>query len=267
LKKKTTKTDSRRYHVPNLERALRILEYLTSHPNGCTVPELMRALDIPKMTVYRIAKTLQAQEYLQLNDDGQSFRLGRKFLTLGHAAVGEENLVEKSLDVMRTLRDVTNETVLLGTLIGREGVVLEQVLSTRPVRFMIEIGHRFPLHTSAPGKAMLAFLPEEERTSLLSHMKLTKFTERTITTRKDFLNALENVRKKGYAVDDQEEYEELRCVGSTILNHRGYPVAAVWVTGPAFRFSHAKIKSLGKVVAEKARMISARFGYDLIQSF
>lgn len=264
MKQKTPITDSSRYHVPNLERALRILEYLTSHPNGCTVPEITRALGIPKMSVYRIAKTLEAHDYLQLNEEGQTFCLGRKLLTLGHAAVGEEYLVEKSLGVMRDLRDLTNETVLLGTLIGHEGVVLEQVLSTRPVRFMIELGHRFPLHTAAPGKAMLAFLPEEERMDLVKRMKLTKYTDHTITTRKALIEALKTTATIGYAVDDQEELMELRCVGAPIFNHRGYPIAAVWVTGPAFRFSPANIKSLGHIVAEKAHIISTCFGYDLI---
>lgn len=257
--------DGTRYHVPNVERALQVLEYLATH-GRCSVPTLTRALNIPRMSVYRIAKTLEAHEYLLLDEDGQSFRLGRKFLTLGHAAVEEENLTEKSLDVMRDLRDRSGETVLLGTLIGPEGVVLEQVPSKRPVRFMIEIGHRFPLHTSAPGKAILAFLPETERDAILSKIKFIKYTNTTIISRPAYVEALGLIRSSGFATDDGEEYEELRCVGAPIFNHRGYPIAAVWVTAPTFRLTRAKMNPLGRMLVDKARTISGRFGYNLISS-
>lgn len=258
------KSDTSRYHVPNLERAIVILEYLANQPAGCGVSEMAKELELPKNSVFRIVKTLDAYKYLVFDEERKTYSLSRKLLTLGHAAVGEENIVEKSLDIMRKLRDQTTETVLIGTIIGTQGVVLESVLGTHPVKFTIEVGYHFPLHTAAPGKAMIAFLPEEEQDGLIKRLGFKKYTPYTITSRKAFREALAQVAADGYAVDDREEQEELRCVAAPIFNHRGYPIASLWITAPAFRLEMEGVKKASQHVLAMSRKISARFGYELI---
>jgi IclR family acetate operon transcriptional repressor len=252
---------SKRYQVPNLERALRILEHLASCGSPCGVSDIARDLKLPKNSVFRILVTLHAQGYLERDDGEKTYCLSRKLLSLGYAAMGDATLVEKSLDVMRRLRDLTRETVLLGTLIDNHGVVVEQVPSPEPVKFLINVGHCFPLHTAAPGKAMLAFLPPEEREAILAKMSFTRFNERTITKRQAFDRELEATRAKGYAVDRGEEIESLHCVAAPVFDHRGRPLAAIWITGPSFRLREADFPRLAPFVVEKAEMISRRFGH------
>ena len=253
-----------RYHVPNLERALHLLEFLASEPAGMGISDLARRLELPKNSVFRIVSTLHSHGYLVRDPSGRTFSLSRKLLALGYAAVGEANLVTHALDAMRELRDRTGETILLGTLLDTQGIILEQVMSRSPIRFVVDVGHRFPLHTAAPGKAMVAFLPTAERDALLERIPYPRFNERTLTSRTTYARALAVVRKRGYALDRAEEIEGLHCVAAPIFNHRAYPCAAVWLTAPAYRLPVAEFARVASEVAATAAIISARFGYQVL---
>lgn len=254
-----------RYHVPNLDRALMILELLATCPHGAGISDIARELSLPKNSVFRIVSTLHAHAYLTREGDDKTYRLGRKLLSLGYAAVDEHNLVEKSLDVMREIRDELEETTLIGLLVGNQGVVIEQVPSNQPVKVLVRIGHHFPLHTAAPGKAILAWLPDPELEVLLPQLHLTKFNEHTITSRKVLREELAEARELGYAVDRGEEMDDLRCVAAPILNHRGYPLAAIWITGPASRLPIKEFPRIGQLLREKTAVVSRGFGYGLLE--
>jgi len=250
----------RDYNVPNLVRAFQLLEFMAREPQSWSITELSDRLGFPKNSVFRICRSLHEMGYL--TQTGKTYFLSPKLLALGYAALGEQNLVEKALDVMRDLRDETNETTLFGTLFGHEGVTLEQVVSDQSIKFVVDVGHRFALHTAAPGKAILAFLPEKERDHILDQLDFKKYTNRTITSRRSFLALLEEVRKKGWAVDNCERLDGINCVAAPVFNFRNIPVAAVWVTGPDFRLTPADFSKIGKIVREHALRISERFGYE-----
>ncbi|MDZ7619381.1 MAG: IclR family transcriptional regulator [Patescibacteria group bacterium] len=257
-------TSTERYHVPNLDRALMILELLATCPHGAGMSDIARELTLPKNSVFRIVSTLYAHGYLIREGDEKTYRLSRKLLSLGYAAVDEHNLVETSLDVMRAIRDEVEETTLIGLLVGNQGVVVEQVPSNQPVKVLVRIGHHFPLHTAAPGKALMASLPEVELEALLPQLNLTKFNENTITSRKALREELTEARRLGYAVDRGEEMDDLHCVAAPILNHRGYPLAAIWITGPASRVHLDDFPRIGTLLRAKTATVSRRFGYGLL---
>jgi DNA-binding IclR family transcriptional regulator len=247
------------YHVPNLERALVILEFLAENP-GAGVSRIAEVLHLPKNSVFRICMSLLRHGYVLRDNATKAFHLSRKLLALGYAATNKHTVVENAIDVMRELRDLTKETVLLGTLLGTEGVVLEQVFGLHPFKFMVDAGTRFSLHTSAPGKALLAFLPEGERESVLKDLKLTRYTERTITTLPALRRELVEARTLGYALDRAEEIEGCHCVAAAVLDARNYPVASIWMTGPSNRLPLSSFPALGRQVKEHADRISSRLG-------
>ncbi len=247
------------YHVPNLERALVVMEYLAGNP-GSGVSRIAEALRLPKNSVFRISMSLLRHGYVLRDDATKGFFLSRKLLALGYAATNKHTVVENSIGVMRELRDLTKETVLLGTLLSTEGVVLEQVFGLHPFKFMVDAGTRFSLHTSAPGKALLAFLPEGERDKVLKGLKLVRYTDRTITTLPALLRELDEVRELGYGVDRAEEIEGCHCVGAPVLDAHGYPAASIWMTGPSNRVPLASFPSVGRLVKEHAARISGRLG-------
>lgn len=258
--KAATKTTADRFQVPALHRGLLILELLAGHAEGLRMSEIAEKLALPANSVFRISGLLEEFGYLRRDDAGR-FRLGAKLLSLGYAALGDDKLLGQALDVMQRLRDTTTETVMIGTRLDLEGLVLEQVSAAHPLRFVVDPGTRFPLHSAAPGKAIVAHLPEAERERVLARLKFTVFNERTIAKRADFEAELGRVREQGYSVDFGEQIEGVYCLGAPIFNHRGYPTAALWLTAPSNRLPKARFKEVGPLVAAAAREVSARLGH------
>ena len=258
---KTSSLDVSKYHVPNLTRALHILELLTEHPEGLTTTQITTLLKIPRNSVFRITSTLVEYGYLVRDEETLIFQLSQKLLTMGYAALSEESLIEKSIGYMRRLRDQYKETVPLGILHGNEGVVVEEVQGTHSFRFVLEPGRRFHIHSAAPGKAIVAFLPEEERESLIRQTKFIKYNERTVKNKNEYREILAKVRKSGYAIDNAEEIEGMHCISAPIFNRHGYPVAAIWITGPSYRIKHKDFDQIGLDIKKATYRISKSLGY------
>jgi IclR family acetate operon transcriptional repressor len=254
-------TDLSRYRVPILDRALAVVELLGQHPAGLNVTELSENLQIPKNSAFRIAVTLQENGYLERLETSKRYRLTSKFIAFGATAVSEANLFEKSLGVMRELRDKLRETVLLGTRIGIEGVVLDQVPGTYAFRFAVDPGVRFPLHTAAPGKAMLAYLPRKERAAILAQMRFKRFTPNTITNAADFEADLTKTRERGYGFDLSEEMEGQYCIGAPIFDAKNLPAASIWITAPSTRLPDSQLDEVGRLIRSHADVISTRLGW------
>ena len=243
--------ESEKHIVPALWRGLKLLEKIAEHPEGAAFSSLVQETGLPTASVYRMVETLEKCGYVKHSVD-RRYRISRKLLKLGSLSYGEHSLVERAMPFLRKARDLSGETVLLGVLNGREGIVLACVDSPQAVKVSIQIGHHFPLHTAAPAKAILAMLPEEERIELLESIAYTRFTAATITTKKAFCRELAEVKRLGIAFDRGEELDDLRCIAAPILNEDNYPVAAVWCSGPASRFNAAKEKKIVKIIRETA---------------
>jgi DNA-binding IclR family transcriptional regulator len=253
--------EANKYHVPNLERALQIMELLATHPAGLGITEISNLLEFPKNSTFRIAMTLLNFGYLNREESSKSFTLSGKMLSLGYAAVSDQNLMEKSLDVMRELRDVVKETVLIGVVIQQKGVVLEQVPSLHSFKFWVDVGTRWNMHTAAPSKAIVAFLPDSEKIKICQTLEFKQFTSKTISNLNDFYTALDEVRKNGYATDGGEELEGMHCIAAPIFDRNNYPVASIWITGPMERLPQSAFSNLGIILKEYAMRISFRLGY------
>jgi DNA-binding IclR family transcriptional regulator len=252
--------EKNKYLIPNIARALKILDYLACHKNEASITEISSNFGIPKNSVFRILNTLGFYGYVE--EENRKYQATPRLLYLGYAGMRTRGIIENSLDMMHALRDELNETVMIGTLFGNQIVIVEQFEPFQNIKFSVEIGKRVTLHASAPGKAILAFLPEDERQTLLNQVTFTRYTDSTLPSKSAMARELEKVREKGYAIDDGEELKEIHCAGCPIFDYRGYPVASIWVAGPAFRFTRELFDKFGPVVREHAMAISRRFGYD-----
>jgi DNA-binding IclR family transcriptional regulator len=248
------------YIIPNLDRALRIMEHLSTRAEGSSITEIATQLRLPKNSVFRIVRTLAASGYL--DEHGKSWRLSPKILSLGYTAVQSANLIGACMNEMRALRDEINETIFVGALSEGKVVILEELPSFQLVKFTVEIGHRVPIHASAPGKAILAHLPPAEQKDLLAHIAFTRFNDRTIPVMKAMQEEIEKVRRLGYALDLGEEVSEIWCAASPVLDYRAYPIASIWLSGPEFRVAKMDLDRVGAVVREHALRVSHQFGYD-----
>jgi IclR family acetate operon transcriptional repressor len=248
--------------VSNLERGLDMMEELLAHPEGLGVTEIAANLGIPKNAAFRIASALHERGYLARSAQTQRYRLSPRLMAMGYRSAESEGLIGAALPYMKRLRDAVGETAVLCAVVGEEGLVLDHVPGVHPFRFVVETGMRFHLHASAPGKAIMAFLPDDERKALVKALTLKRFNERTITTRGALRKALVEVRSRGYSLDLGEEFEGVRCAAAPVLNAKGYPVAALNVTGPAHRFAGADLDAAAREACAQAAEISRRLGLD-----
>lgn len=255
-------TSLERYRVPILDRTFDLLELLAHQPDGMTLTAMTEALKMPKNSVFRIATTLCLRGYAERDEIAKGYRASRKLLSLGHALVGSDRLVLIAAPILTALRDDTSETALIGTLADNRGVVLDQVASSHPVKVVVEIGHAFPLHTAAPAKAMLAFLPPPTRAAIVSQIHFTKHTRYTLTSVRAYERELSAVRSQGYALDRGEESTTYACAAAPVFDRKGQPVAALWISGPADRVTLARLPSLGGVVKQRAAQLSRLLGYE-----
>ena len=249
---------SPRIAAPALDRGLAVLEALDAQPDGLTLAEMSRAVGIPKNSASRLVQTLTARGYVEREEASQRFRLTGKLLRLGHPRVGRVSLVECALDPMRSLRDRVGETVQLGIPIGDQGVIIEQVESTRAVRICVEIGLRFPLHNNAPGKVLLAFQHPATREKTIRRIALNRFTDRTITSRDALREECERVAETGYATDWAEADEGIHCVAAPVFDQPHHLLAVVWVSAVAGRMPKEHFPQVGLEVIQSAREIERR---------
>jgi DNA-binding IclR family transcriptional regulator len=253
-------TKAERYIIPNIARALKILESLAKEEKGASISELAQKFEIPVNSTFRIIKSLEAYGYVE--EVSRRYFTTPRLLSLGYAGMSQKGLVQNSVDIMHTIRDDINETVMLGTLVANEIVIIEQFPSFEFIKFTTDIGHRVPVYASAPGKAILANLPVQEREGILGDLNFKRFNDNTIPGKKVLLDEIEKIKEEGYAVDNGEEITGIICVAAPILDYRQYPVASIWVTGPDFRMKAKGIDHIGSTVAGFAGQVSRRFGFD-----
>ncbi len=250
------------YKVPNLEKGILILELLARSNRGLTLQEIKAAADISQTTTYRILNTLVRLDYLLYNKTSKKYRLSRKMLMLGFQSMQEHSLLETVLPKMRELRNVVKETVCFGVMGTEKGLFIEQVLGTHPFCFVLSPGKAFDLHCSAPGKAMMAFMPEESRKVFLSKMNYEIYNKNTISTEQVYLNELEKVRKLGYAVDMEEELNGVVCVGAPVFNYSNDPCGSIWISGPKDRLPEENILMCAREILNVTQSISFDLGYN-----
>ena len=216
---------------------------------------------LSRPTAYRHLVTLSTRDYVTTCDDGRSYQVGPKVLELGKSFLDRLDLPELARASMRELSRTSQETVHLTVLDGTEILYVAKVDGPQSVRMYSAIGTRNPLYCTAMGKAILAFLPPEKRTALLDQTTLAPRTPNTITDRTALDRHLELVRSQGFAIDDVEFEEGIRCLGAPILNHTGRVTAAISISGPAYRLSNSRLQELSGRVVEASQAISGKMGY------
>jgi len=246
------------FSTPSLDRALGVLECLGRHPEGLGISDLATEMGLSLNFVYRVTQSLAVHGYVHRDGD-KRFRVGAKLLSLCQPVTDDVPLTEAAMPALRWLSGQTGEAAHVGIIAGAEGLVLERVIGRALIKFYVERGTRFPLHTSAPGKVMLAFMPDEEREAILRQMKFERFQPWTIGTRGEFEKCLERVRAQGFAVDAGEHLEGHHCIGAPILDAQGVAVASLWITGPSQRLSEDLMMKLSPTMRRAGEMASAAF--------
>src|SRR5437588_7596233 len=215
----------------SVNRALGILDQVSSRQGGMTNGEISRKLKIPKSSASYILRALEDGGYLRRDMESGKYKIGLKLLSLRHSALAELDVREVALPVMRHLVEGSGKTAHLAIFDRGEAVYIERVEAQGFIKMDTWIGRRMDLHSTAVGKALLAFRAEDELQTIISKRGLNKHTSRTITVAGRLLKELEKIRDCGYAVDDEENSVGVFCTAAPIFDANGKVEVSLGLTG------------------------------------
>ena len=250
------------YKVQVLDRTLQILDLLAQADTDLGPSELGTALSLHRSTTHRLLQVLERHQFIRKSTVEGKYALGMKLFQLGCRVVAHVDLASRANPYLRQLVEATGETAHICVLNGTEMVSIANVEGPWTLRTPATIGRRTQLHCTAVGKAYMAHMPEAEQRDLLSRLTLPRFTKRTLVTRATLASELQRVRERGWAMDNEEIEEGLRCLGAAVHNHSGAVVAAISVAGPVFRVTKQRLPGLVRSVISIAQALSRDIGYQ-----
>jgi len=226
-----------KYSIKVLLNSFSILNILIKKNKSVTIHELSETLNLYPSTIHRILDTLHYLGYIEKRLDSDEYQLGLKAIELGLSKLHQINLIKEANPCLEALSKEMNENIYLGVLFEGEVMYEAKKEASRKISLITHVGTRAPLHCTALGKVLIANLPPKEREKILGDKPLQRFAKNTIVNRKVLEKVIEKVQKFGYAIDDEEHENEIRCVAAPIRNHQGKVIAAVSISGPSYRLT------------------------------
>ncbi|WP_347109356.1 IclR family transcriptional regulator [Paenarthrobacter sp. S56] len=246
--------------VQSVDRALQILEIL-ARDGDAGVSEIAAEMGVHKSTVSRLVGSLVNRELVRQDSDRGKYQLGFGILRLASSIPGRLSVVHEAREVLESLAARYKETVNLAVLRSNYAVNVDQAMGPSTLATYDWVGSLTPLHATSSGKVLLAALTADERSQVFKSVGLPARTPRTVTKRGELEKQLLDVARKGYAVVRDEFEIGLTAVAVPVFNHQGSVVAAISISGPAFRFEPEDQPGLIEGLREAGLAISARMGY------
>ncbi len=244
-----------------LDRGLAILEVVAEGVQ-MTLSEIARACEMSPSTAFRLIETLERRGFLAKAGDGSGHvRIGARAFEIGMAFAAGGRLKDLARPIMRGLAEDCGETVLLGVRDASHAVCIEEVEGRSPVRVGSRLGARLPLHCTAVGKVLLAWLWERRIDEIVGSPPYARSAAHTITEREALLADLAQVRQRGHALDDQEFQAEAGSLAAPIRDRGGEVVASLAVAAPSARLTAVQTEVLAAAVLAAAAAVSERLGW------
>jgi IclR family KDG regulon transcriptional repressor len=246
--------------IGSVQRAIDILDLFSIQTPELGTTEIARGMSLPKSTVAGLVSTLEQNGYLDQNPENRKYRLGFKLAERTGVFLELLDLRRIAAPTLEDLRDDCNESVNLAVRDEAYVVYIERMHGTSALGMRSEIGKRERIHSTALGKAILAYLPAEEMRRFVFQYPFEPVTPHTITNPAMFLEELNKTRQRGFALDDEENELGGRCVAAPIIDYLRKPIAALSISVPLQRLPEEKIDALGAKVLQAARQISQKIG-------
>jgi IclR family KDG regulon transcriptional repressor len=244
--------------LSSVKKALELLDHFTTERPELSLAEISREVDAHKSSVFRVLTTLEAAGFLEKDPQSGKYRLGLKILDLAGRVWGRHDIRQIASPYMEELARETGEVIHLAVLDGADIVYLEKKGQGQILTVATQVGGRNPAYASSMGKILLADLSESELRGIIGRGKLKKLTPNTITEIPRLVEELNRIREQGFALDNEETFPGIRCVGAPVRDAGGKVIAAVSVTVPVQRMGDERVRELWRLVTNTARMISER---------
>jgi DNA-binding IclR family transcriptional regulator len=244
-----------------LNKGISILTAIADANEPPVFSRLQAVTSLPKGTLYRILKALILESLVRYEPRDKTYHLGLKLLSLAYQVLEDMDIRNIARSELIRLRDITDEAVHLAVRDNTKAVYLDVVESSHAVGPIAKLGSSSEFHNSAVGKAIAANLPPEEQAEIIGRLTMFKSTPTTITSRRKLRAHLNEVRRQGYALNQEEESVGIHGIAAPIFGHRGEVIASVCITIPSYRFEAAKLESYAAGVVDAASNISRRMGH------
>jgi len=245
--------------VQALDRALRILA-IVAEGNGLSLSEVAASSGLAPSTAYRMLTTLESHGMVEFEKTEQLWSIGVETYRMGSAFLRRRKLVDRARIVMQDLMEKTGETANLGVAEDDCVVFVSQVETHQAIRAFFRPGTRSSFHASGIGKAILAHLAPERVAVIIRKAGLEAYTPKTLASAPALTRDLDEIRTRGWSVDDEERHPGMRCVAAAIFNEFGEPLGGVSVSGPTVRVTPDRLAQIGPLVQEAALEITKMIG-------
>jgi len=252
------KKQKKYFYINSVEKGLSVLELL-SEKQTLSVTEVAEHLGLNRSGSHRFLATLRELGYVE-KDTNSRYQLTFKILQLGMKFANRFEIRSVARPYMQRLALISKETINLGYWDGKGIIHMDKIDSYEILRIDPGIGTRVPAYCTGLGKSVLASIPEEELEEYLKSVKFQSHTPKTITTKKSLKEELRKTQERGYAIDDEELAQGLRCVGAPVFDFRGYPLYSMSVSGPAMRLTLERIEDIQEHVREICMELSNYLG-------
>jgi len=242
--------------IQSVDRAIQVLKCF-DRGEKLGITEISRRLGLHKSTAFGLVNTLAENKFLEQDPETSRYGLGIELFRIStNVQIG---IREIGLPYIKRLVETVGETVNLVVRDDIYVVYIEKIESPHSMRICTRIGQQLPMYCTAVGKAIMAFLPESDISSIMNRIQMTAFTEQTIITRPALELKLAEIRKSGFAMDDEELEPGLVCIAMPIFNESSHPVAAMSISGPKQRMTAERIE----VIREELRTQVAAFNREI----
>lgn len=247
--------------IQALDRGLIILEILSENED-MSISELAKRLEVDKSTVSRMIATLRKHDMVQINKITKKYRLGLRVLHLATALEKRLNIIDIAKPIIRNVSEILGQSVHLCAFNNTTTYVIDQVVRDSAYSLSATIGMIEPMHASSVGKCIMAYRREDVIEKALENYNYEKYTEKTIVNKEDFLEELDRIKKQGYAIDDEEIAEGVRCVAVPIFGIGNQVRYSIGISGTVSFMTEEKIKLYIKHLSRAAKKIGRELGYQ-----
>lgn len=247
--------------IQSVERALTILKYLSGNITEIGITDIAAYMGLGKSTVYGLVNTLVQEGYLEQNPDNKRYRLGLKLFEMGCIVQERMDVREIARPYLKELSEHFKMTVHMGVYKEQEVVYIDKMDAPDTRIVYSQVGKRAPMYCTGIGKSVLAELKPEEINSILKNQQMEALTPNTLTDAKAVLKELEIIRKNGFAIDNEEVEQGLKCVAAAIFDHQGRPAAAISISSSAIKMTDEKIAQATEKIKKATAEISRKLGY------
>ncbi|MDF9825042.1 DNA-binding IclR family transcriptional regulator [Breznakia sp. PF5-3] len=248
-------------NIKSIVKASKIIDVIAFERSSLSLSELSERLGIAKSTLHGLLSTLVNIRYLEQDQNTGKYKLGVQLFELGSQIANTWNEKAIAKPYMEKLVEETGETIHLAMLSNGEVLYVDKQEANSSIRIATAPGAKLPLHCTGVGKVLLAFSNEKEIHNILNSYELTKYTEHTIIDEEGIKRELNKIKTLGYAYDNQEFLDGLRCVAAPIFDHNHRVIFSLSISGPLSRMKDEVIDHYRDLLLTASQEISRKLGY------